>query len=579
MNFSKQLGRLTPILAHLFILFLIVRNGVDVPFWDEWSLPGMFFAADKHEFKDFLAQHNEAREVFPRLIFLGASKLLGWHPKQFMYFGWLMGWAMFLLIRRQCYRPLTRGNKQDWTTLACLALSAALLFSPAGYENWLWGLQWTSFVPLFCALLACNLQLRIRSMGLRLGATIVLNTVATFSFSNGMLTWVVTFPFWKEALALIAGRRSPKPSAPRFLLWSSAYGLAAVIAIGAYFTDFHQVAGHPPLTLILKEPWTVVKYFAAWCSGSFRLNATMHIVLGLALFMAVLVLLGFMASTAKKQQGWRRLYYLRKLYPSLMLIIYAFGSGTMTSLGRAGFGIEQAWSPRYLIHSAVLSIGFIAALNTHRIIMARRRQPAIGFNRLCQGTIALLSFLMLRSWNHGYKDFEMVRISRTQQLMNIRMLPLAPDNPMLAKICPWLDLPALLGTLKAKGIYDPSSYGEWLRDAVKHPQQAKGGAVQVLPRPQSEIGVMGWATIPERNVPADSVLLCRRGKTGELEPYFMLAVGFKRDEPVRETGKSSLRKSGFLEVFRWPEGDDFSSVEMFSVDESNRRLYPIPRIP
>ena len=149
---------------------------------------------------------------------------------------------------------------------------------------------------------------------------------------------------------------------------------------------------------------------------------------------------------------------------------------------------------------------------------------------------------------------------------------------MVDKTCPWLDLPRLTTTLREKGIYDPPSYGEWLAEAVKHPQPTSGGAVQIFQRPQSEIGVMGWAMIPDRNTPADSVLLCKMGKSGEVEPYIMLAVGFKRNDIAKQTGQSSLRPTGFLEVFPWPEGEDLDSVEIFSVDERNRRLYPLSRI-
>ena len=59
----------------------------------------------------------------------------------------------------------------------------------------------------------------------------------------------------------------------------------------------------------------------------------------------------------------------------------------------------------------------------------------------------------------------------------------------------------------------------------------------------------------------------------------MVAVGFKNNEVIRETGKKWLRNSGFLETFRWPEPNDFASAEMFSVDERSRLLYPVKRIP
>ena len=293
----------------------------------------------------------------------------------------------------------------------------------------------------------------------------------------------------------------------------------------------------------------------------------------------MLVSLGWVTNAVRRQPGRRSYLYLSLLYPSVMIMVYAFGSGMMTALGRASFGIEQAYSSRYLFHSAALWVGFIAALNTHRILAARMRQEAGNFRGACLCVLAVFSILLVRTWNHFYKQFEPLRVARMQTLLNVRMLSLVPKSPMVEKTCPWLDLPALVKALAGKGIYDPSGYGDWLVEALKHPQAMVGGAAQIVPRPQQEIGITGWAINPERDRPADSVLLCRRGQAGNLEPFIMLAVGFKRNDIVRDTGKASLRKSGFMEAFRWPESDDIGSVEMFSVNERDRLLYPLRRIP
>lgn len=579
MKFSPSLGRIIPVLAPVILLILIAIHGVNVPFWDEWSMPGEFLALDRPAFKDFFAQSNESRLVIPKLIFLGVSKFAGWQPKHYFYLGWLIVMLIFLLLWRSCYARETRGRSQDGTSLACLTLSSALLFSPAAFENWLWGLQWVIFVPLLCALAAYAMQRRTRSFALRFCATVILNAVAMYSFSNGMLLWVASFPFWNEALSWFAGRRPSRAGIVRWALWSSAYALTALVAVRQYFADYHVVSVHPPLSFVLKEPWTVVKYFAAWCGGPFHGNTTMHVAIGLGLILAMLVLFFCAAKKLRVEPGGRSYLYIRKLYPSLLVIAYAFGSGAMTALGRAGFGVEQAYSSRYLFHSGALAVGFITALNTHRISALTRREVARNFSRIFQCVLILFSIFVFKSWRHGIRQFELMHTARMQTLLTVRMLGVAPKSPMVDKTCPWVDLPRLLKTLAERGIYNPQPFGDWLLDAVKHPDPTAGGVVQVLPRPQSEIGVMGWAIIPDRNVPADGVLLCKKGQSGNLEPYIMLAVGFSRKEVVEKTGKSSLRKSGFMEVFKWPEGDDFTSVEMFSVDETNRRLYPISRIP
>jgi len=579
MKIPQRFGKFIPILAPMILLLLIVRDGVNVPFWDEWSTPGQFLAMGKHDFADFFAQSNESRLVIPKLIFLGISKFDGWQPKHYMYFGWAIVVLIFFLLHSLCYRRLVRGPKQDWTSLLCLTLSSALLFSPAAFENWLWGLQWVIFVPLLCALLAFAMQSRTLSFGIRFGGTVLLNAVAMYSFANGMLLWVVSFPFWREALDVLAGRRLAGRALLRWLLWSSAYCTTAVIFVRIYFADYHNVSEHPPLAFILKEPWSVVKYFAAWCGGAFHSNATIHIVTGFALIIAAAVLSGCLTNIIRRNPGVRARLYLRMLYPSLLIVGYAFGSGMMTALGRAAFGVEQAFSSRYLFHSGALMVGFITAFNTHRIIAVGMRKEAGRFSRIFLGALALFSIFLLRTWQYGFRQFEAMKTARMQTLLTVRMLALVPKSPMVEKTCPWLDLPLLVKTLTEKGIYRPSSFGRWLFDEVKRPQSVAGGVVQMIPRAHSEIGVMGWGMIPEENAPADSVLLCRRGQAGNLEPVIMLAVGFKRNDVVRDTGKSSLRKSGFMEVFHWPEADDFASIEMFSVDERNRRLYPISRIP
>ena len=579
MKLSQLLGRIAPILAPMFLLVLIGINGVNVPFWDEWSTPGEFLTKDNLTFKDFFDQSNESRLLVPKLIFLGVSKFVGWQPKHYMYFGWLIVLAILFLVYRISYRRLDRGRAQDGIGLLCLVFSSALLFSPAAFENWLWGLQWVIFVPLLCALIAFTMQTRAQTFSVRFGVTVLLNAVGMFSFSNGMILWIVSFPFWREVLGFLSGKRPSKATLVSWLAWSAAYCLTAVISVRIYFTGYRNVFPEPPMAFAMKEPWSVVKYFAAWCGGPFHSNAAMHMAIGAALLLTVLMLVGWLTKTIKQQPEEKSYLYLTMLYPSVMVMVYALGSGMMTALGRASFGVEQAYSSRYLFHSATLWVGFIAALNTHRILATNEGKESKKFSQVFLTVLIVFSALLVRTWNHAYKQFDLLRIARLQTLLNVRMLAIAPKSPMVEKTCPWLDLPLLVKTLTEKGIYNPSVFGEWLIEEAKHPQLVSGGIVQVVPRPQPEMGVMGWASIPDRNAPADSVLICRKSKTGTWEPFIMLAVGFHRNDLVRQTGKPSLRKSGFLEVFPWPETDDFATVEMFSVDERNQHLYPISRIP
>ncbi len=579
MKISQVSGRLVLILVPVFLLVLILIDGVNVPFWDEWSTPGEFLNIEKLTFADFFRQSNESRLIVPKLIFLGVSKFVGWQPKHYMVLGWLIIVAILWLTYKVCYRRPARGGVQDGVGLLCLAFSSALLFSPAQYENWLWGLQWVIFVPLLCALIAYDLQRRTRSFGVRLIITVLLNLVGMFSFSNGMILWIVSFPFWREALEPLAGRRPSKREVFRWLAWTSAYCLAAVIFVRIYFTDYQNVFAEPPLAFVLREPSTVVQYFAAWCGGPIHSNGVMHIVTGFALLLAMLVSLAWLTYRIRTQSLSKNRRYLGMLYPAILIMVYALGSGMMTTLGRASFGVDQAYSSRYLFHSGTLWVGFVAALNTCRLLAARRQQQPGYFRGVLVGALVVFSILLARTWNHFYKQFDLWRMGRLQTLLTVRMLSYSPKSPMVARTCRWLDLPPIVQALAAKHLYDPSLYGDWLADAVKHPHPVGGGQFRVLPSPAREIAITGWAISPEKVKPADSVLVCRRNKEGQPEPFIMLAVGYRNNEVIRDTGKASLGRSGFFETFPWPETEDFATAALFAVDEQNKALHPISRTP
>lgn len=575
----RRLGLFLPILAPILLLALIAKFGVNVPFWDEWGIPGSFLALEKHTFADFFAQSNESRLVVPKFLFLLASKFIGWQPKHYMYFGWLIAVVIFVLVYRLCFHRLSRPCGPDWISLLCLLLSSILLFSPAAYENWLWGLQWVIFVPLLCALLSVHIQHRTRSFAIRFVATVILNLVAMFSFSNGMLLWVLSFPFWKEGLRLLFRGGLLKRQLIRLALWTSAYFLTAGLFLHFYFTGYQSISAHPPLTFVFQQPFRVLEYFAVWCTGPFQGNHLLRISLGTLLIFSVLFLLVRLVIFSSKKRHQKNGFTLRMLYPSLIIIAYAFGSGLMTSLGRAAFGLEQAVSPRYLFHSGVLSVGLIGAFNALRIIRSRTQNEGRILSGAFVAVLVLLTFFSIRASRHGYKYLEPARLARVETFLTVRMLSLAPRGLLVERTCPWLDLPTLVRTLQTKGYYDPGSFGEWLMTEIKAPARQNGGSFEITRNKPSDISVLGWGIIPDTNAPADYVLVCRKNATGALEPAAMLPVGFHRDDVVMKTGKPALKKSGFASTLPWSESLDISHLAFFSVDERNQRLFPLTPIP
>jgi hypothetical protein len=78
----RSIGRLAGLLLIVappqLIGLLIFRDGIDVPFWDQWDGTAPLFekmAAGTLGFADFFSQHNEHRTLFPRLISFELGRL------------------------------------------------------------------------------------------------------------------------------------------------------------------------------------------------------------------------------------------------------------------------------------------------------------------------------------------------------------------------------------------------------------------------------------------------------------------------------------------------------------------------
>ena len=112
----------------LLIGLLIFRDGVDIPFWDEWDGTAPLFekmAAGTLGFADFFAQHNEHRILFPRLIFFGLGRLTHWNVRAELFVIWFLA-LVCLFIIWQMTRRSSRKDSSFWLLFS----ASVLLFSP-----------------------------------------------------------------------------------------------------------------------------------------------------------------------------------------------------------------------------------------------------------------------------------------------------------------------------------------------------------------------------------------------------------------------------------------------------------------
>ena len=295
-------------------------------------------------------------------------------------------------------------------------------------------------------------------------------------------------------------------------------------------------------------------------------------VLGTALFGLLLIALAVLGW--KWRQRWDAALASAG-YPWIALTLYGLILGLVTTLGRAGFGVEQALSSRYISNSLWVTIGVIGILYTvwaHG--QGERRDAPSGSLGLVLGIVLILTAL---AWFEGYGEMQAAGRRSRLNLLTLRLIDLAPHNPLFDRLHP---NPRRVSRrarfLIDHQVLEVDTVGHWVQDKVSAPDGG-GGFFKVVKQEEQEIQVSGWASLPGEGVPADWVLLSRASKQHKAQVVAGLMLTRKRPDVVRELENPRLLISGFREILRYEvaESDEF---RMFAVDERNQRLYQLSEL-
>ena len=106
-----------------------------------------------------------------------------------------------------------------------------ICFAPVQLENFLYGIQLEFSLPGLALLAAAAVNLSRLSLRARTLINLSLAFVATYTFANGMLVWLLAWP-------LILPNEH-KFGAGRWI-WPGVYFVAAALSIGCYFIGYHR---------------------------------------------------------------------------------------------------------------------------------------------------------------------------------------------------------------------------------------------------------------------------------------------------------------------------------------------------
>jgi hypothetical protein len=346
-HYVVMTGVILAILPACILASLMLNYCVNVPYWDDWLTPAKVFqliANGDFSWQSLVEQHNESRKIFPKLLFIVLAFLSHeWNVKQSMVIAFLLTCMTSLSLYRLSQLTL-RGQQTQSLFLAFL--TNLLLFSPMQSENWTWGLSMVIYIVI--ASLAVTILVFYSKLNIKLKVFlhIVLSTLSTFSFVNGLLCWIVVFP------AIIFSRlwQQIKREKAISMVWIASF----LGNLALYFYHYQKPLHHPNPAAAFTHPVNIVLYFLSFIGASLsNTNLEISITVGFGIITLLVVIGVYLLKFRHDSLLWER------AGGWLSLGLYGCISGLMASVGRVGFGVEQSLASRYTSHSALLLIAVI----------------------------------------------------------------------------------------------------------------------------------------------------------------------------------------------------------------------------
>jgi hypothetical protein len=489
------------LLPVIYLVSLVAKYGVNVPYADEVTLAPLLVKAHDHAvtLTDLFQQHNEHRYFFPRLLFIAFAWLAKGDLRIEMFFSVLLtvlvSVNLWLLVRRTI--PGSIGQ-----SLVIVFLFNLLLFSPVQAENWMWGFQ---FPLYFCNFLFCC-GLLVAASGLHIAAKfsvcLLLAFVATFSFGGGVLLWALTFP-----IALVLHRETSWKS--RIAL-GAAWGAATLGAMTLYFFHYVKPAYHP-IIAASRNPldyfFYVTTFLGAHLSRASRAEPILQaVVVGTCL----LVLWGVAVAYTIRYR--RDAILAKRMLPWLALGGYAVLNALLAAAARIGFGVNQALESRYTSFSLYLAVAAIALA-----ALLKREIESRDTRKRFQGAIARLETILLTafavcsltafSWGHA----TIIDIHRTRLLgkgallfSNVMESGLIHEYYLVANAP---EARAYANMLDGIGLMRPRMLPTSELSKLNTKAEKDVGFLDILTASGAICSVNGWAVLPKTGTRAHCIIL------------------------------------------------------------------------
>ena len=568
---KKHPLELLAIFPALVLGWLVWRYGVNLPVWDEWNVPGVAIVQSVTEqitWEHWIYQHNESRKLFPRLLFVPLARLTNWNIKYEMLVSFLLACSISFNVYHLSKITLNCSPRKRGIYLLFANL---LIFSPMQWDNWLWGLQAITFVPIASITASLAIIFSQNYLFIKFLSSGILATVATFSFANGLLSWIVIFPS-----SIWVSRQHKKRTTPIVAGWL----LLFIFNLTVYFYNFVKAESSPSFLEAFVNPFRTIAYFVSYIGSPLGLQTLwLNQVFGLM----VIVLFCFCCYYLWKNRQNNLL--LNRAFPWLSIGSYTIGSGILTTIGRVGFGVEQSLESRYITFS---TYGMLSLIYLLAIILAELRSKGSKlsfFNKLIKRNTYILSvaFIILYLANFSLGTNKIIAINKERLYAKACLVFVYEiDNSDCIKnqIYPKTDyLLEIARQIDNIGYLQPPLVTNNLVQNISK-ENLLGlvyGAFDRLDRDENGNYIAsGWSVLPKDNRPAHAVILAYQTLDNVPRAFALVKPDGKRKDVVEVSRKRQYLQSGWSKTFSSdliPQ--DAVSISAWSYDSNIGRAYQL----
>jgi hypothetical protein len=459
------LATLVPCALALGILLYFTSG--DVPRADEWDTPGAYLLAHANgsaAFSDLFQQHNESRVVFAQLLAGFIADHWGWNQHIFHALNWLLLVLCALLFVGMVGRTWPDDERASLSAGAILCLAVGLIFIPTQWRNLLASGQIVAFAVPCCLLAGLLVNLATeRPAWLRYGWAGTCALVASFSYVNGLMLWLL---LWPAPLVWLGHGRARLRAAE--LTATIVYGVVAVATIGAYFFGYHRPPGHPSLAAGLLAPHRALLFAVSLLCGPILPERVDHWFLEgrplplllCGVLAGLCCLLGFIC-LGKRWRSFANRGFLLQAFPFLVLVAYSVASALSIGLARSALGRLGNLS-RYSTIAIPGWLGLAGLL----VLLDRNGRPA-DERGILRPFALVLAFAAAVAAGIGGRECLLDRAAARQAKLSLAVRMICPEDPLLTNVFPRRgDLLEKADGLQRAGILPPLPSYAWVVQAA-----------------------------------------------------------------------------------------------------------------